>query len=220
MSAPNSNAQNPPIAVSQNATAAPAPSSGSSANVAAGSAQPTARSYANATKKNSSPTIASSAAPPVAVGALQPAQHGRGSSVSPVNGRNPIQPALPTMGPAIVNSSGLASGHHSRTSSVTISAAGPSGYIPNGAPATRGAPNLQFGAMGGSPAPSHATPNQPQGANLNAQTPNPRVASPAHSPSPIPQFSGGKPNTLSGRPDISFGTGEGTEHSVRSTRQF
>jgi hypothetical protein len=114
---------------------------------------------------------------------------------------------LPSMPPAIVNSSGIASADHSRKSSVTISATGPSGYIPNGGPASRGAPNLQFGAMGGSPAPSHATPN-------------PRVASPAHSPSPIPQFSGGKPNNLGGRPDISFGAGESTEHNVSCTLMF
>lgn len=216
MSASITNAQNPPIAASQTAAAANSPASGSSANVAAGSAQPTARSsYANATKKISSPPIASSAAPPVAVGGPQNAQHGKSLSVSPVNGSNPIKPAVPAMGPTIVNSSGAngapSQGDHSRKSSVTISAAGTTGYIPNGGPvaSSRAPSNLTFGSMAGSPSPSHAAPHHPQGSNLNPQAQNPRVASPSHSPSPIPTpiSSGGKPDTLPGRPGLVFGVG-------------
>lgn len=216
MSASISNAQNPPIAASQTAAAANTPSPGPSANVAAGSAQPTARSsYANATKKISSPPIASSAAPPVAVGGPQNAQHGKTSSISPVNGSNPIKPAVPAMGPAIVNSSNAngapSQGDHSRKSSVTISAAGTSGYIPNGGPvaSSRAPSNLTFGSLAGSPAPAHAAPHPPQGPSLNPQVPNPRVASPAHSPSPIPTpiSSGGKPDTLPTRPGLVFGGG-------------
>lgn len=214
MSASIQNAQNPPIAASQTAAAATAPSPGSSANVAAGSAQPTARSYAQATLKVSSPPIATSAAPIVAVGGPQSAQHGKSSSVSPVNGKNPIQPAVPTMAP-IVNGA-PSQGDHARKSSVTISAAGTSGNIPNGGPVASRAPQgLTFGAMSGSPAPAHAAPHHPQGASLNPQAQNPRIASPAHSPSPIPQYSGGKPNNLPGRPDISFGGGESAEANVR-----
>jgi translation initiation factor 4G len=214
MSASISNPQNPPIASSQTAAAATSPSPASSANVAAGTAPPTARSsYANATKKISSPPIASSAAPPVAVGGPQNAQHGKRASVSPVNGNNAIKPAVPAMGPTIVNSSSNgAPSHgadHSRKSSVTISAAGTSGYIPNGGPvaSSRAPSNLTFGSLAGSPAPAPAAPHHPQGQSLNPQMPNPRVASPAHSPSPIPTpiASGGKPDTLPTRPGLVFG---------------
>ena len=195
MSASAQNAQNPPIAASSTATPANSSSSGSSANVAAGSAQPTARSsYANATKKISSPTIASSGAPP-AVGAPQ---HGKSSSVSPVNGSS-ITPAVPTM-PTIV--SGGPNGDHSRKSSVHIKQT----------PPTSGAPsNIKFGSLAGSPAPAPAMPAA-QGSNLNPQTQNPRVASPAHSPSPIPTpVSGGpKPDGLPTRPNLVFG-GQGSE---------
>ncbi|KAJ4335771.1 hypothetical protein N0V87_005886 [Didymella glomerata] len=198
MSASAQNAQNPPTAASSTATPANNSSSGSSANVAAGSAQPTARSsYANATKKISSPTIASSGAPP-AVGAPQSAQHGKSSSVSPVNGSS-ITPAVPTM-PAIV--SGGPNGDHSRKSSVHIKQT----------PPTSGAPsNIKFGSLAGSPAPAPALPAA-QGSNLNPQTQNPRVASPAHSPSPIPTpVSGGpKPDGLPTRPNLVFG-GQGSE---------
>ncbi|KAF2204808.1 hypothetical protein GQ43DRAFT_437591 [Delitschia confertaspora ATCC 74209] len=233
MSASISNAQNPTIAAAQNtnANAATSSSSGSSSTVAAGSAQPTARSYANATKKISSPPVASSAAPPVAVGGPQNPQHAKSSSVSPVNGKNPIQPAVPTMGPpTIVNSSGLngasSQGDHSRKSSMTISAAGSSGYLPNGQPGgpnTRSAPsNLHFGSLssGESPSPANVAPSQPQGSNLGPQSSNPRVTSPAGSPSPIPvpASSGGRPPTnLPGQPGIVFGVGnDGADSTTRA----
>ncbi|KAF2738152.1 hypothetical protein EJ04DRAFT_71172 [Polyplosphaeria fusca] len=218
MSASISTAPNPPIAASQPAAAATSSSPGASSNVAAGSAQPTARSYANATKKISSPPIASSAAPPVAVGGPQSTQHGKSSSISPVNGKNPIQPAVPAMAPTIVNGASQ-QGDHSRKSSVTISATGPGGY-PNGPlpPNSRAPSNLTFGAMSQSPLPSHAVPNHAQGGGLNPHTQNPRVTSPAHSPSPIstPQLSGGKPVNMAGRPDVVFGGGSEAQDS--STR--
>lgn len=197
MSASASNAQNPPIAASS-ATPANSSSSGSSATVAAGSAPPTARSsYANATKKISSPTIASSGAP-AAVGAPQSAQHGKSSSVSPVNGSS-ITPAVPAM-PTIV--SGGPNGDHSRKSSVHIKQTPPTTGPPSG---------IKFGSLAGSPAPAHASPVA-QGSNLNPQAQNPRVASPAHSPSPIPTpISGGpKPDSLPTRPNLVFG-GQGSE---------
>lgn len=199
MSASINNAQTPTIAASSTAAAANSSSSGSSANVAAGSAQPTARSsYANATQKNSSPTIASSGAPPVAVGASQNAQHGKSSSVSPVNGSSAIKPAIPTM-PAIVGGgpNGNAAGDHSRKSSVHIKQTPPTTGPPSG---------IKFGSLAGSPAPAHASPVV-QGGNLNIQAQNPRVASPAHSPSPIPTpISGGpKPDGLPTRPNLVFG---------------
>ncbi|KAF2115996.1 hypothetical protein BDV96DRAFT_646163 [Lophiotrema nucula] len=225
MSASISHAPTPPIAASQNAAAATSPPPGASSNVAAGSAQPTARSYASATKKVSSPPIASSAAPPpVAVGGPQNAQHGKSASISPVNGKNPIQPAVPTMAPTIVNSSNVngttSQADHSRKSSVTISAAGTSGYIPNGpTPNSRAPSNLTFGAMSGSPLPSHAVPSHQQGANLTPHV-NPHIASPTHSPSPIPQtvtMSGGRPSSnLQGRADMVFGgASDSTEPNAR-----
>ncbi|KAF2033662.1 hypothetical protein EK21DRAFT_98077 [Setomelanomma holmii] len=206
MSASISNAQTPTIAASSTATAANNSSAGSSAaNVAAGSAQPTARSsYANATQKTSSPTIASSGAPPVAVGGPQSAQHGKSSSVSPVNGSTSIKPAIPTM-PAIVsggpNGNGNVPGDHSRKSSVHIKQTPPTTGPPSG---------IKFGSLAGSPAPAPASPVV-QG-NLNIQAQNPRVASPAHSPSPIPTpISGGpKPDGLPTRPNLVFG-GQGSE---------
>ncbi|KAF1959857.1 hypothetical protein CC80DRAFT_545287 [Byssothecium circinans] len=162
----------------------------------------------SAANSKTSPSIASSAAP-VVVG-----QHGKSSSISPVNGSNPIKPAVPAMGPAIVTSSG-ANGDHSRKSSVTISAAGTSGYIPNGGPvvSSRAPSNLTFGSLAGSPAPSHSAPHQPQ--NLNPQAQNPRINSPAHSPSPIPTpiASGGKPDTLPTRPGLVFGGGSDSAES-------
>jgi translation initiation factor 4G len=206
MSAPNSNAQTPPIAASSTAAAANNSSAGSSANVAAGSAQPTARSsYANATQKTSSPTIASSGAPPVAVGGPPSAQHGKSSSVSPVNGSGAIKPAIPTM-PAIVSGGPNGNGDHSRKSSVHIKQTPPTTGPPSG---------IKFGSLAGSPAPAHASPVV-QG-SLNIQAQNPRVASPAHSPSPIPTpISGGpKPDGLPTRPNLVFG-GQGSESNDAS----
>ncbi|KAJ4349712.1 uncharacterized protein N0V89_008329 [Didymosphaeria variabile] len=207
MTSTSTNAQNPPtVAASKPSAPANSSSSGSSA-VAAGQAAPTARSsYANATK---SPPIANSAAP-VVVGSQQ-----HGKSISPVNG-NSIKPAVPAMGPTIANGAAASQGDHSRKSSVTISAAGTSGYIPNGGPVpnSRAPSNLTFGSIAGSPAPSHAVPH-PQGQTLNPQAPNPRVASPAHSPSPIPTpiSSGGKPDNLPTRPGLVFGGGSETADS-------
>lgn len=207
MTSTSSNAQNPPtVAASKPSAPANSSSSGSSA-VAAGQAAPTARSsYANATK---SPPIANSAAPVVVGGSSN------GKSISPVNG-NSIKPAVPAMGPTIAN--GAASqGDHSRKSSVTISAAGTSGYIPNGGPVpnSRAPSNLTFGSIAASPAPAHAVPH-PQGQSLNPQPANPRVASPAHSPSPIPTpiSSGGKPDNLPTRPNLVFGGGNEADPSV------
>ncbi|XP_014556092.1 hypothetical protein COCVIDRAFT_100891 [Bipolaris victoriae FI3] len=204
-----SNSQTPPIAASSTTTANNS-SSGSSATVAAGSAQPAARSsYANATK----PAIVSSATPPVAVGAPQSAQHGKSSSVSPVNGNSAIKPAIPAM-PTIVSGGPNGSANaHERKSSVQIKQTPPV--------ATAGGPpsGIKFGSLAASPAPAHASPVV-QG-NLNPQAQNPRVASPAHSPSPIPTpISGGpKPDGLPTRPNLVFGGqgGEGTESNARPT---
>ena len=127
-------------------------------------------------------------------------QHGKSSSVSPVNGRAPI-PAVPVVSaPAIAHSTSAVNGgstDHSRKSSVTISANGPTGYILNGGPVGGSKGAIQFGSITDSPAASHSTPQVAQSAS-SAPIPipnNPRVTSPAQSPSPIPQpsASGGRP---------------------------
>ncbi|KAF1986963.1 hypothetical protein K402DRAFT_420620 [Aulographum hederae CBS 113979] len=217
------------------ANAASSTASGSTTPLAAVSpAPPTAnRSYANATKKPvvAAPAIASST-PAVAVGAS--AQHAKSTSISPVNGKPNIQPAVPNMsGPAIVNSSAIVNGgaaapndHTRKPSSVTISATGTSGNIPNGgAVGGTSKPSINFGNFGsinsqGSPAIVNSVPNHPQNAGLSAPQNNPRITSPANSPSPIPQpvlASGGRPPTTLNQGSshgLNFGSmgGDGGDH--------
>ncbi|KAI9729709.1 MAG: hypothetical protein M1834_006660 [Cirrosporium novae-zelandiae] len=184
----------------------PSPSTSGTTSQAAAVPAPTARSYANATKRSS---VALSTPNSTVGGSVPQPQHGKSPSISPVNGRNPISPAVPAVnaptivnGNSVANHSSAAQEHHnthSRKPSVTISAAGSSGYIPNGGPVDGSKPNnIQFGSIkpGGSPAPLHSTlqptPN-PSGLAANPQI-NPRVTSPQTSPSPIPQpvASGGR----------------------------
>ena len=162
------------------------------------SAPASAKSYANATKKSATDSTAA----PVTVGGS--AQHGKSTSVSPVNGKpmqnQPSQQAA--SGVTIVNGAPSApaasQGDHSRKPSVTITSAGTSGYMPNGGPASR--PNsLQFGFANQQSSPNMGNPavpasNQSQ-SGLGAPSMNPRVTSPQTSPSPIPQpaSSGGRP---------------------------
>jgi translation initiation factor 4G len=191
----------------QTATQVHSPSasiSGTTSPLAAVPAPP-ARSYANATKKPLSPSNASDTIiPPLAVGGPAPAQHGQLDSKSPANG-NQIPPAVPTVNtPTIVNGNNTipstVQGDHSRKPSVTISAAGATGYIPNGGPVAgpQSRPNsIQFGTInaGGSPAQGNATLQNQSPSMLGVAQLNPRVSSPQTSPSPIPQpaASGGRP---------------------------
>jgi translation initiation factor 4G len=174
-------------------TATTSPSPAASSPLAATAPAPS-RSYANATKKSAT----DSAAAPVTVGGS--AQHGKSTSVSPVNGK-PMQTQQPQSGVTIVNGAPTApsasQGDHSRKPSVTITSAGTSGYMPNGGPASR--PNsLQFGFANQQSSPNMGNPalasSQSQ-SGLNAPSANPRVTSPQTSPSPIPQpaSSGGRP---------------------------
>ena len=200
----------------------------------------TARSYANATKKNPSPPLIASSTPnpPVAVGGTGNAQHGKSNSISPVNGRNSIEPAVPAVGPppAIANSSVIANGasagragDHSRKTSVTISASGTSGQLSNGGPVgPTSRPNINFGAVPAYSSPALA-PNQPfhqQNSNLGPQATNPRTTSPASSPSPIPHppaSGGGPPSGFQAPSTVNFGSfPEGPEGnvSVQSETQF
>ncbi|TVY49882.1 Eukaryotic translation initiation factor 4 gamma [Lachnellula occidentalis] len=185
-------------------------------------------SYANAAKAVSSPPIAtgsSTPSPAVAVGGSAPVQHGKTSSISPVNGRSSIPPAVPAVSaaPAIAHSSAVANGSamdHSRKSSVTISATGPNGFVPNGGPVGGSKSGIQFGSITDSPAASHSTPQvaQPTSSAPMSIPSNPKVISPSQSPTPIPQpsASGGRPPSgLAGQGNgMTFGSlgGDGDRH--------
>jgi len=185
------------------------------------SASQSTQSYASTAKKAvSSPPIAtgsSAPSPAVAVGGSAPVQqHGKTNSISPVNGRAPVAPAVPAVSaPAIAHSGSVVNGsstNHSRKSSVTISANGPSGFVPNGGPVGGSKGGIQFGSITDSPAATHSTPqiSQPT-ASVPIPIPNnPRVTSPAQSPSPIPQpaASGGRPPSGLAQPGngVTFGS--------------
>ncbi|KAK4495733.1 hypothetical protein PRZ48_013001 [Zasmidium cellare] len=102
---------------------------------------------------------------------------------------------------------------HDRKSSVVISASGTSGNYPNGGPVLQNGgsrPAISFGSMNTSGAePQGNAPFQHQNASLPAPSGDPRVTSPAHSPSPIPQppASGGRPPSISGQNNgLAFGS--------------
>lgn len=182
------------------------PTSGKSLPPVAGAASGPSRSYASVHKKPFSPTAASIITPSSgAVGGPATVQHGKADSL---NGKGAITPAVPTLGtPTIVNGNNAIAhntnlGDHTRKTSVTISAAGASGYLPNGGPMAgkpTGGNSIQFGSMNaaGLPAIASSTTQPVQSSNtLSVQTPlNPRIISPQTSPSPIPQppASGGRP---------------------------
>ena len=214
-----------------------ASTSGTTSPQAAVPAAATARSYASATRKPFSvPSASGNSTPPVAGGVLTPAQHGKSGSISPVNGKTAIPPAVPTLGPpTIVNGNSavnVSANHneHSRKPSVTISAAGASGYMPNGNPVVGkpGGNGIQFGSIntGASPVINHSTPQPNQSTNslMVSALSNPRITSPQTSPSPIPQpaASGGKPpSSLQGQGNgLSFGSLGGEDASVSSNCHF
>lgn len=202
--------------------------SGKTPPQAVGTAPATVRSYASVSKKPFSPTASNTSSSSTAVGGSAGSQHGRLDSLS---GKGIIPPAVPSVGtPTIINGNTALSptsgvNDHSRKSSVTISAAGASGYMPNGGPVAgkqAGGSNIQFGSMkaGGSPAMASSTPQIISSSNsLAVHTPsNPRITSPQTSPSPIPQppASGGRPPaSLQGQGNaLSFGSLGGEESNV------
>ncbi|KAG4438128.1 hypothetical protein IFR05_006408 [Cadophora sp. M221] len=185
--------------------------------------QPTL-SYASTAKKAvSSPpnaTGSSTPSPAVAVGGTGPVQHGKSSSISPMNGKPAISPAVPAVSaPAIAHSSSATNGSaadHSRKSSVTIGANGM-----NGGPV--GGIKIQFGSVPesspkvahGAPEGNHSTTSAP------IAIPNPRVTDPSHSPSPIPapSASGGKPPSGLGQGSnapMTFGSFDNQRHGQRT----
>ncbi|GAB7350634.1 hypothetical protein MBLNU459_g1197t1 [Dothideomycetes sp. NU459] len=195
--------QTQPIAAST-ANAASTSASGTSSPLTAVPAQLPGRSYASATKTFSQAANQSSSGPSVA-GAAAPSQHGKESAV---NGKT---------------SGNMQNGDHGRKPSVIISASGTTGQIPNGGPVGQSSrPNISFGSMNGpqgSPAIASSVPHQVATPSLTPG--NPRITSPAHSPSPIPQpaASGGKPpSTLPGQSNgLSFGS-MGAENGDGSNR--
>ena len=226
-----------PSNLSQSAVQAqqpPALSSGTASSQAGGQAS-ASRTYASATRKPFSPSSASSpgnSLPPVAGGSFAPGHHGKSDSISPMNGKVAIPPAIPSLGSSAHvngnNSVSLPMGQndHSRKPSVTISAAGTSGYMPNGSQAggKPGGNGIQFGSIpinaNASPVSSHSVPqlNQPPNSLGVSSMSNPRITSPQTSPSPIPQppASGGKPpSSLQGQGNgLSFGSLGGEDPSV------
>ena len=225
----------------QTVASVPSPSASTSGRAppqAAGTASATAKtSYASATKKTFSPPSASGSAPPQGpLGGSTSAQHGKPEISTSVNGKVVVPPAVPAVGPpTIVNGNTPTSSHsglgdHGRKPSVTISAAGASGYTLNGGPAV-GKPasgnSIQFGShpnATGSPSAPNSIQPPVQSSNSLAVAPssNPRLVSPQTSPSPIPQppASGGgrPPSSLHGANNsVSFGNFGGSDANVSKT---
>jgi len=148
-------------------------------------------SYASATRNTLPPNVSGSAIMSSAVGGAPPAD-----SSSPVNGRNPTIPAVPSVGPTIVNGN---TSDHGRKPSFTVTPSGSTGFSSNGGPVGGGQGKpIQFGSIGS----ADGSPAAPNPAVLAAQTPsalgvgsNPRATPPQSTPSPIPQpsVSGGRP---------------------------
>lgn len=154
-------------------------------------AQLPVRSYATATKTATS-------TPLTPAGASAPAQNAKSADETPVNGANQMAQGGPQAASAAPNGTPNHT-EHGRKPSVVINASGASGFPPNGGPvAQNGRPlPISFGSMnnqGASMPPANA-PYQSQTSSLPAPPRDPRVISPAHSPSPIPQppASGGRP---------------------------
>ena len=187
-----------------------------------------APSFASATENSAAQAaVGGTARPGVSESDAVPApkpQHGQSPSTSTLNGKPSMQQNPPPVagGPTIVNGN-TQHGDHSRKPSVTISAAGATGYMPNGRPMSgpTGRPdNLQFGSLdthGSSPMANSDAQNQPQQQqNLGvAPATNNRVTSPDASPSPIPQpmVSGGRPpSSLQGQGNnLNFGPPSGDQ---------
>ena len=192
------------------------PTSGKATPQTGATASATARSsYASVSKKPISPTSALNASSSPAAAGGSTSQHGKADSV---NGKGVIPPAVPVVGtPTIVNGNTVmsptaGSSDHSRKPSVTISAAGASGYMLNGGPVggkPTGGNSIQFGSV----PPSSQSTN-----SLAVHTPsNPRITSPQTTPSPIPQpaASGGRPpSSLQGQGNGMNFRADGEEVSV------
>ncbi|RYP13348.1 hypothetical protein DL767_010790 [Monosporascus sp. MG133] len=174
---------------------------------------PSYASAAGAAKKQSSaPVVATGSSQPVvaAGSSVSTPNHAKSSSISPMNGRPNIMPAVP----AVAHGTSSANGHsdsHNRTPSVTITN-GPSNYSNGGAGVSKN--GIQFG-FNESPAVPHSVPQPVTAAiPIPGAGSNPRATSPANSPSPIPRpsASGGRPpsSTQQGG-SMTFGSFTGAE---------
>lgn len=190
------------------------PNNTSSAQTTSGASQP-AISYASATKKAvSSPPVAagsSSTSPAVAVGNATAAPQSKTASTAPANGRPSVTPAVPVVSTPVVNGN---SQDHTRKASVTMNGS----FVANGSSNAPKAP-IQFGSLAESPAVTHSTPHVAQSTSAPIAIPsNPRVTSPAQSPSPIPQpaaSGGGRPPSTIQSGGMTFGShpgGDGDRH--------
>ncbi len=166
-------------------------------------------SYASATKKAAQqPQVATGAssqsAPAVAVGDVAQAQSAKTSP--PTDGNVGATPVVST--PAVNGKM-----DHTRQASVTISGS----VVANG---STGAPKsqIQFGSLAESPAAKHSTPAVAQSASAPIAIPNnPRITSPAQSPSPIPQpaaSGGGRPPSTIQSAGMTFGSHPGGDGDV------
>ncbi|KAI9167359.1 LOW QUALITY PROTEIN: Eukaryotic translation initiation factor 4 gamma [Paramyrothecium foliicola] len=181
----------------------------------------TAPSYASAAgapkKPAQAPLVATGSHPPVVVGSssASPAQNAKAASPSPVNGKSAVPPAVP----AVARGSSAVNGaDHSRKSSVTMAANGPSSFA-NGGPVGGAKSGIQFGYD--SPAMAHSTPQTGAAAPIPIPGGNARVPSPAHSPSPIPQptASGGRPPSGLQQPSGQMTFGSLSSDGERHMRQ-
>jgi translation initiation factor 4G len=178
----------PPAVQAPNFSTASAPSFSAAAPASGRS------SYASATKGAFPPNVSEPSNMSVTAGGRPPAD-----TISPVNGRNPTIPAVPSVGgPTIVNGNNV---DHARKPSFTVTSSSATNFATNGG-AVGGvqnkANNIQFGSMnaGGSPALNNPPALASQSpSNLGVAHANPRIVSPQNSPSPIPQLaaSGGRP---------------------------
>lgn len=119
-------------------------------------------------------------------------------SVSPVNGKPSITPAVPALGgaPTIVNGNNVLNApgptEHKRSPSFTVGSNGITGSGTQGK-----ASNIQFGSHDAAGSPAATGLSNASGNNLGVTAQmNPRMTSPQTSPSPIPQpatVSGGRP---------------------------
>ena len=178
------------------AVQAPNSSTASAPSFSVPAATSSRSSYASATKGGFPPNVSEPSNMSVAAGGRPPAD-----AISPVNGRNPTIPAVPSVGPTIVNGNNV---DHTRKPSFTVTPSGATNFAANGGAVgalgggQNKANNIQFGSVnaGGSPALNNSPALASQSpSNLGVAPPNPRIISPQNSPSPIPQpaASGGRP---------------------------
>ncbi|KAK3692134.1 hypothetical protein B0T22DRAFT_370297 [Podospora appendiculata] len=182
-------------------------------NPAPTSSAPAATSYASAAGATKKPTAAplnpTGSNPPVVVGSASLTQNGKPSAAPPVNGRPSITPAIPAVASSTIargNSVLNGASDHARKSSVTINA--PSSHIANGGPVGGNKTIPQFG-FNESPAIAHSTPQPAGSVPIPIPGSKARVASPANSPTPIPQIpqqSGGQRAPSNTQTPVTFGS--------------